>query len=132
MQHCLQVASACFIQPPLCYVGLTEEEAIERLSGDIDVYTSKFKPLKNTLSGRDEKTLMKIIVQADTDTVRCPTILCDSSLLPIWNPIVAMSEAVFPARIQVRLVSCVCLEIRIWIFLVMILLPLTQSASYFD
>ena len=119
MQHCLQVASACFIQPPLCYVGLTEEEAIERLSGDIDVYSSKFKPLKNTLSGRDEKTLMKIIVQADTDTVRCPTSLCDSFLLSIWNPIVAMTEAGFPAWVQVRLIPCVWLGIRIWSFLVM-------------
>ena len=79
----LQVASACFIQPPLCYVGLTEEEAIEKLSGDIDVYTSKFKPLKNTLSGRDEKTLMKIIVQAETDTVSL--FLHSRFILPTMN-----------------------------------------------
>ena len=72
-----QVASACFIQPPLCYVGLTEEEAVERLSGDIDVFVSKFKPLKNTLSGRDEKTLMKMIVHVDTDEVWAKTVLCD-------------------------------------------------------
>ena len=42
---------------------------MKQLSGDIDVYTSKFKPLKNALSGRDEKTLMKIIVHSDTDEV---------------------------------------------------------------
>ena len=65
----MQVASACFIQPPLCYVGMTEEEAREKLSGDIDIFVSKFKPLKNTLSGRDEKTLMKLIVHVPSDTV---------------------------------------------------------------
>lgn len=63
------MASACFIQPPLCYVGLTEEQAKEQLKGDIDVYVSKFKPLKNTLTARDEKTLMKMIVQPQTDEV---------------------------------------------------------------
>ena len=63
----VQVASACFIQPPLCYVGMTEEEAKQKLSGDIDVFVSKFKPLKNTLSGRDEKTLMKMIVHVPSD-----------------------------------------------------------------
>ena len=50
--------------------GLTEEQAIERIDGDIDVYVSKFKPMKNTISGVDEKTLIKIIVEAETDLVR--------------------------------------------------------------
>ena len=67
--HFAQVASACFIQPPLCYVGVTEEEAVEQYKGDLDVYVSKFKPLKNTLTGREERTLMKMIVHADTDDV---------------------------------------------------------------
>lgn len=66
------MASACFVQPPLCYVGLTEEDAKKHLSGDIDVFVSKFKPLKNTLTGRDEKTLMKLIVLAATDEVTPP------------------------------------------------------------
>lgn len=64
-----KVASACFVQPPLCYVGLTEEEAKKHLTGDIDVFVSKFKPMKNTLTGRDEKTLMKLIVHVATDEV---------------------------------------------------------------
>ncbi len=67
--HWHQVASACFIQPPLCYVGVTEEEAVNQYKGDLDIYVSKFKPLKNTLTGRDERTLMKMIVHSDTDTV---------------------------------------------------------------
>lgn len=66
---CVQIASAVFVRPPLACCGFTEQQAQARLSGDIDIYVSKFKPMKNTLSGRDEKTLMKIIVKADTDEV---------------------------------------------------------------
>ncbi len=62
------VPSAVFSQPPIGAVGLTEEEAL-REYGEVDVYSSRFKPMKNTLSGRDERTLMKIIVDARTDRV---------------------------------------------------------------
>ena len=50
-------------------MGVTEEEAVKQYKGDLDVYVSKFKPLKNTLTGREERTLMKMIVQVDTDEV---------------------------------------------------------------
>ena len=70
----MQVPSACFVQPPLAYVGYTEEEAIKKFSGNIDVYVSKFKPMKNTISGRDERTFMKLLVHADTDQVDIQTI----------------------------------------------------------
>src|SRR5580692_5081315 len=48
------IPSAVFSQPPIGTVGLTEAEARERYSA-IDVYKSAFKPLKHTLSGRDER-----------------------------------------------------------------------------
>ncbi|DBB05006.1 TPA: hypothetical protein ACH3X3_010280 [Trebouxia sp. C0006] len=64
-----KIASAVFIKPPLATCGLTEQQAQARLTGDIDIFVSKFKPMKNTLSGRDEKTFMKIIVKVDTDEV---------------------------------------------------------------
>ena len=64
-----QIASAVFVQPPMGTCGLTEEQAIERVDGDIDVFVSKFKPMKNTISGVEEKTLMKIIVEVETDRV---------------------------------------------------------------
>lgn len=67
----LQVPSAVFIQPPLGTVGLTEEQAREQVAGDVDVYVSKFRPMKNTITGREEKTLIKIIVEAETDKVSC-------------------------------------------------------------
>lgn len=61
------VPTAVFSQPPVGTVGLTEDEARER--GDIDVYVSRFTPMKHTLSGRDEKTWMKLIVDRKTDIV---------------------------------------------------------------
>ncbi|KAI3743125.1 hypothetical protein L1987_60828 [Smallanthus sonchifolius] len=63
------VPCAVFCIPPLSVVGLSEEQAIEQLSGDILVFTSTFNPMKNTISGRQEKTLMKLIVSAETDKV---------------------------------------------------------------
>lgn len=63
------VPSAVFCQPPLASVGMSEEEAVQKLSGDLDIYVSRFRPMRNTLSGRDEKTLMKMIVHVPTDRV---------------------------------------------------------------
>ena len=54
---------------PLHAVGYTEESAITELSGEVDVYVSKFRPMKYTLSGRDEKTFMKMLVHVETDRV---------------------------------------------------------------
>ncbi|MBT8053729.1 MAG: glutathione-disulfide reductase [Xanthomonadales bacterium] len=56
------IPSAVFSQPPVGTVGYTEEEAITHF-GPVDVYLSEFRPMKHTLSGRDEKTLMKLIVE---------------------------------------------------------------------
>jgi glutathione reductase (NADPH) len=67
MDHA-NVPSAVFSQPPIGAVGLTEEEA-RRQYGEIDIYCARFKPMKNTLSGRDERTLMKMVVDARTERV---------------------------------------------------------------
>ncbi len=56
------VPSAVFSQPPVGTVGLTEERARAKY-GTIDVYRSTFRPMKHTLSGRDEKTMVKLIVE---------------------------------------------------------------------
>lgn len=61
------VASAVFSQPPIGSVGLTEEQA--RRKGRIKVFLSRFKPMKYTLSGRDERSIMKLVVDAETDRV---------------------------------------------------------------
>ena len=67
MDHA-NVPSAVFSQPPIGVVGLTEEEA-RRQYGEVDIYSARFKPMKNTLSGRDERTLMKLVVDARTERV---------------------------------------------------------------
>ena len=65
------VPSAVFSQPPIGTVGLTEAEAhVEAgAGGGIDVYVSRFTPMKFTLSGRDEKSMMKLIVERTTGRV---------------------------------------------------------------
>lgn len=62
------IPSAVFSQPPLGTVGLTEAQASEKY-GKIDVYSSGFKAMKHTLSGRDERTFMKLIVEPESDRV---------------------------------------------------------------
>src|SRR5690606_16730773 len=56
------VPTAVFSHPPIGTVGLPEGQARERY-GEIDVYRSEFRPLKHTLSGSNERTLMKLIVE---------------------------------------------------------------------
>jgi glutathione reductase (NADPH) len=64
----VDVPTAVFSQPNIGTVGLTETEARSRFPA-IDVYRSTFRPLKHTLSGRDEQTTMKLVVDAATDRV---------------------------------------------------------------
>ncbi|GIW41842.1 MAG: glutathione reductase [Candidatus Binatia bacterium] len=62
------VPTAVFGNPPLACVGLTEEEARKRV-GKVDVYRSTFRPLKHTLTGKDELALVKLVVDPVTDRV---------------------------------------------------------------
>ena len=62
------IPTAVFCQPNIGTVGLSEEDARKR-HGNIKVFSSEFRPLKHTLSGSDERTLMKMIVDAETDRV---------------------------------------------------------------
>jgi glutathione reductase (NADPH) len=62
------VPCAVFSQPPIGAVGLTEERA-RRQYGEVDIYMARFKPMKNTLSGREERTVMKLIVDPRSDRV---------------------------------------------------------------
>jgi glutathione reductase (NADPH) len=64
----LTVPTAVFSQPPVGAVGLTERQARAR-HGAVDVYRTRFKPMKNTLAGRDERTMMKLIVDRASDRV---------------------------------------------------------------
>jgi glutathione reductase (NADPH) len=62
------IPSAVFSQPQLGTVGLTEAEARAR-GFDVVIYRSTFRPLLNTLSGRTEQTMMKLVVDRATDLV---------------------------------------------------------------
>ena len=62
------IPTAVFSEPEVGTIGLSEADALER-HGRIDIYKSVFNPMKNTLSGRLEKTIMKMIVAAETDRV---------------------------------------------------------------
>ncbi len=60
--------TAVFSQPEIGTVGYTEEHAREMFRA-VDIYKSSFRPLKATLTGRPERTLMKLVVDAETDKV---------------------------------------------------------------
>ena len=62
------VPTAVFTQPNIGTIGLTEEQALKK-HGKITIYRSDFKPMKHTLSGSDERSFMKLIVDAITDRV---------------------------------------------------------------
>lgn len=62
------IPTAVFSQPEIGTVGLTEHEARERFEA-VDIYKTSFRPMKHTMTGRDEKTFMKLIVDARTDRV---------------------------------------------------------------
>ena len=62
------IATAVFSHPNVGTVGLTEEQASQDFA-NIEVYESDFRHMKHTLSGNQERTYMKIIVDKDTDKV---------------------------------------------------------------
>ena len=62
------IPSAVFSQPPLAGVGLTEGQARNQY-GNIKVFTSDFRPMKNVFGGRMERGLYKLVVDAGTDKV---------------------------------------------------------------
>jgi glutathione reductase (NADPH) len=62
------IPSAVFSHPPLAGVGLTEGEAKNRL-GPVRTYTSDFRPMKNVLAGRNERSLYKMVVDEATDEI---------------------------------------------------------------
>ena len=62
------IATAIFTTPPIGTVGLSEEDA-KQAYGELDIYESSFRPMKNVLACRDERTFMKLIVDPKTDLV---------------------------------------------------------------
>ena len=62
------IATAVFSQPEIGTVGMTEEEAAQDLP-HVEIYRAEFRPMRHTLSGRNEKMIMKLVVDGDTRKV---------------------------------------------------------------
>ena len=62
------IPSAVFSHPPLAGVGMTEGEARNSL-GSVKVFTSDFRPMKNVLAGRNERSLYKLVVNGADDRI---------------------------------------------------------------
>ncbi len=62
------IPTAVFCQPNIGTVGPTEEQAREKF-GEIKVFESVFRPMKHTMTGSEERTLMKLIVRSSDDRV---------------------------------------------------------------
>lgn len=62
------IPSAVFSHPPIAAVGMTESEARNKL-GAPKTYTSDFRPMKNVLAGRNERSLYKLVVDESNDRV---------------------------------------------------------------
>jgi glutathione reductase (NADPH) len=62
------IPTAVFSQPEVGTVGLTEAEARAQFS-HVDIYKTDFRPIKSTMSGRDTRILMKLVVDASSDRV---------------------------------------------------------------
>jgi glutathione reductase (NADPH) len=62
------IPTAVFSQPEVGTVGLTETEARAQF-GIVDIYKTDFRPIKSTMSGRDTRILMKLVVDGTTDRV---------------------------------------------------------------
>ncbi|MCB1512571.1 MAG: glutathione-disulfide reductase, partial [Hyphomicrobiaceae bacterium] len=62
------IPTGVFSTPEIGTVGLPEAEARKRF-GEIDVYKATFRPMKGTISGREERMLMKLLVKASDQKV---------------------------------------------------------------
>src|SRR6188768_3830391 len=62
------IPTAVFSQPEVGTVGLTENEARAKFS-HVDIYKTSFRPMKATMSGRDTRVLMKLVVDGTSDRV---------------------------------------------------------------
>jgi glutathione reductase (NADPH) len=72
------IPTAVFSQPEVGTVGLTESEARAQFS-HVDIYKTDFRPIKSTMSGRDTRILMKLVVDGTSDRVLGCHIVGDSA-----------------------------------------------------
>jgi glutathione reductase (NADPH) len=73
------IPTAVFSQPPVGVVGLTESEARHKFKS-VDIYRTRFKPMRTAFAGEGERMLMKLVVDGETDKVLgCHVVGADSA-----------------------------------------------------
>jgi len=99
------IPTAVFSQPEVGTVGLTEEQARAQFS-HVDIYKTAFRPIKSTMSGRDTRVLMKLVVDGVTDRVLGCHIVGDSAAETIQAVAIAVkmkaTKADFDATIALH------------------------------
>ncbi len=99
------IATAVFSTPEIGTVGLSEADARERCRA-LDIYVARFRPMKQTMTGRDEKVVMKLVVDAESDVVvGCHLLGPDSGeLIQVIGILVKMgaTKAQFDATVAVH------------------------------
>ncbi|MEQ8826095.1 MAG: glutathione-disulfide reductase [Filomicrobium sp.] len=88
IDHAL-IPTAVFSTPEIGTVGMPEHEAIEKCKV-LDIYKSTFRPMRATLSGRDERMLMKLLVDGESDKVVGCHILGDDAAEIVQMAAIAM------------------------------------------
>jgi glutathione reductase (NADPH) len=83
------VATAVFSHPPMATVGLTEEAAAARFP--VDIYLTKFTPMRHTMTGRQVRTVMKLVVEQSTQRVVGAHMLGDDAAEMMQGIAVAMN-----------------------------------------
>ncbi|MEM7592524.1 MAG: FAD-dependent oxidoreductase, partial [Cyanobacteria bacterium P01_A01_bin.83] len=100
------VPTAVFTTPEAATVGMTEAEAREKYGHAIKVYRSKFRPMYYTLPDKQEKTLMKLIVNTETDRVIGAHMVGDSAAEIIQGVAIAVkmgaTKADFDATVGIH------------------------------
>ena len=100
------IPTAVFSTPEAATVGLTEAEAKEKYGDAIKVYRSKFRPMYYTIPGKQEKTMMKLIVDTNTDKVVGAHMVGDSAAEIIQGVAIAVkmggTKADFDATVGIH------------------------------
>ncbi|MEL6440521.1 MAG: glutathione-disulfide reductase [Cyanobacteria bacterium J06621_8] len=100
------IPTAVFSTPEAATVGLTEAEAKEKYGNAIKVYRSKFRPMYYTLPDKQEKTLMKLIVNTESDQVLGAHMVGDSAAEIIQGVAIAVkmgaTKADFDATVGIH------------------------------
>jgi len=73
------IATAVFTQPAVGTVGLTEAQAVHSYPGDVDIYRTRFRPMKYTLPDKPETVMMKLVVRrSDQKVLGCHMVGSDA------------------------------------------------------